>query len=383
MQIAQLTIENFRGIDEPLPLDFTDGLGRVRELTLLVGPNGSGKTSILDAIWFGLQAEIGYPNLRRNFRTEPRYVVTTGHRFAWVGYEIRISKEENDLINRWKAELVEAGAIGEFSPRDQMKAHLEWTYPAQPGYEEKPFGAGGYRYTGTGFDWYVLRGRDYARRMRKISAAHVEGIDRIGGIFFFEQERQIVAEPVRSLPTGDYEPDNGKEPGGNIDQPPDIRSMLIDFGVREQLGRIPPEQSWYRRIRESFDYICAPRKMGKVFVDQADDEYEIDFEDGQGRHYSFDGLSSGERAVLNFLVQYFAKRMRNSLVLIDELELHLHPTWQRRVLQNFLRLDDGNQLIIATHSPALRQAVPSDNTIELGELDVPDWQIADADAETE
>jgi predicted ATP-dependent endonuclease of OLD family len=64
--------------------------------------------------------------------------------------------------------------------------------------------------------------------------------------------------------------------------------------------------------------------------------------------------------------------MHNTIVLIDELELHLHGTWQRRLLQ-YLRQqnnqsDRNNQLIITTHSPALMQAVPAAQTFELGEL---------------
>ena len=49
MHLEHLTIRNFRGIDE-LQIDFRDELGRVRPLTLLAGPNASGKTTILDAI---------------------------------------------------------------------------------------------------------------------------------------------------------------------------------------------------------------------------------------------------------------------------------------------------------------------------------------------
>ncbi|MFZ4816897.1 MAG: AAA family ATPase, partial [Phototrophicaceae bacterium] len=43
MKLKKLTIENFRGI-EHFEHDFTDELGRVRDLTVIVGPNGSGKT---------------------------------------------------------------------------------------------------------------------------------------------------------------------------------------------------------------------------------------------------------------------------------------------------------------------------------------------------
>jgi predicted ATP-dependent endonuclease of OLD family len=53
MKVAKVEIENFRHI-EHLELDFTDSVGRVRDVSLIVGPNTSGKTTVLDAIALGL-----------------------------------------------------------------------------------------------------------------------------------------------------------------------------------------------------------------------------------------------------------------------------------------------------------------------------------------
>ncbi|MGK7926522.1 MAG: AAA family ATPase [Spirulina sp.] len=49
MKLHSLKIENFRAIEKQF-FDFTDYLGRPRTISLIVGPNGSGKTSVLDAI---------------------------------------------------------------------------------------------------------------------------------------------------------------------------------------------------------------------------------------------------------------------------------------------------------------------------------------------
>ncbi len=373
MKLSYLRVENFKGIRD-LTIPLTDELGRIKDLTLIVGPNGSGKTSILDAIWFGLRAEMGYRPLRRSFRAEPQYVVTTGERYAKVEYKISITEEERRLIEQWKDELVEAEVISHHPGPKRTEGHIVWTYPAQPGYKEHFEGEGGYRYQNQ-HDWEMMRGKDYARRLRRILAHGVVDADRVGGIFFFEQERQVVSSPVKSLPVT-LQDDDYSDSDTPVSPVWDIRSALVDFGIKQQLGHIPSDQSWYELIRKSYDYICAPHTMGEVYAQQSDGEYEIDFLDGKGRKFTFDGLSSGERSVLNLLVQYYAKRMRNSIVLIDELELHLHPTWQRRLLQNFTRLEDGNQFIITTHSPILRQAVPSQNVVELGTLDdqVPAWQ---------
>jgi DNA repair exonuclease SbcCD ATPase subunit len=67
MKLAKMQVENFRHLgsrEKPFVLDFTDALGRVRDFTLLVGPNASGKTTILDAIALALGRSVGMASLR-------------------------------------------------------------------------------------------------------------------------------------------------------------------------------------------------------------------------------------------------------------------------------------------------------------------------------
>ena len=81
MKIARLQIENFRhlgGQGQPLVLDFTDALGRVRDFTLLVGPNTCGKTTILDSIAAAMGPSLQMPTLRPHFQRTPRMVVRRG-----------------------------------------------------------------------------------------------------------------------------------------------------------------------------------------------------------------------------------------------------------------------------------------------------------------
>ena len=63
--------------------------------------------------------------------------------------------------------------------------------------------------------------------------------------------------------------------------------------------------------------------------------------------------SSGERQVLNFVFALGTLKIENALVLIDEPELNLHPRWQNKLLELFLRKakEKNIQLIISTHSP--------------------------------
>jgi predicted ATP-binding protein involved in virulence len=40
-----------------------------------------------------------------------------------------------------------------------------------------------------------------------------------------------------------------------------------------------------------------------------------------------------------------------AIMLLDEVDLHLHPTWQQRVIPDLLRTFPGTQFILTTHSP--------------------------------
>jgi predicted ATP-binding protein involved in virulence len=73
-------------------------------------------------------------------------------------------------------------------------------------------------------------------------------------------------------------------------------------------------------------------------------------------------LSSGEKSLI-FLVCDIARRLSISnnynstslegdgVVLIDEIELHLHPTWQRNILSSLSKVFPNIQFIVTTHSP--------------------------------
>jgi predicted ATPase len=74
--------------------------------------------------------------------------------------------------------------------------------------------------------------------------------------------------------------------------------------------------------------------------------------------------SSGQQQMLCSLFGLFAELRSNSLVLIDEPELSLHPTWQMEFLerlQTVLRPFQGCHVIVATHSPLIVQSALMQN----------------------
>jgi predicted ATP-binding protein involved in virulence len=49
------------------------------------------------------------------------------------------------------------------------------------------------------------------------------------------------------------------------------------------------------------------------------------------------------------------------IVLIDEIELHLHPKWQRKIIPDLTRTFPNCQFIVTTHSPQVLSHVYSEN----------------------
>ena len=55
-----------------------------------------------------------------------------------------------------------------------------------------------------------------------------------------------------------------------------------------------------------------------------------------------------------------------SIMLIDEIDLHLHPSWQQRVLSDLMRAFPNTQFIVTTHSPQVLSTVRRENIRVLG-----------------
>jgi predicted ATP-binding protein involved in virulence len=91
-----------------------------------------------------------------------------------------------------------------------------------------------------------------------------------------------------------------------------------------------------------------------------------------GRQLSFEELSDGYRNIaalaadlaikavmLNPQLAEKALEFTPGVVLIDELDLHLHPIWQRKVIEAFRTTFPKIQFICTTHSPFLIQSLRS------------------------
>ncbi|HSN99281.1 MAG TPA: ATP-binding protein [Candidatus Nanopelagicales bacterium] len=92
------------------------------------------------------------------------------------------------------------------------------------------------------------------------------------------------------------------------------------------------------------------------------------FRSKSGAVVPLSALSDGERAILLIFGELALRGPRSGMVLIDEVEQHLHPRWQRAVLQGLLALLPSAQFIITTQSPYLAACAP-DDVVKLGDWD--------------
>lgn len=74
----------------------------------------------------------------------------------------------------------------------------------------------------------------------------------------------------------------------------------------------------------------------------------------QGLSFKLANASSGERELITFLLAIYILNVRDAFIIVDEPELHLHPRWQRSLYTLFEEMakDTGNQFLLATHSPS-------------------------------
>ena len=102
----------------------------------------------------------------------------------------------------------------------------------------------------------------------------------------------------------------------------------------------------------------------------------VNSEGGKRETLEIAQLSGGYRIMLA-LVADLARRMAQgnphldnpleseAIVIIDEVDLHLHPKWQQRVLSDLLRTFPNAQFIVSTHSPQVLTTVKPEHVVEL------------------
>lgn len=115
---------------------------------------------------------------------------------------------------------------------------------------------------------------------------------------------------------------------------------------------------------------AALEKCSSIRFDIDQSRIIVEFTDG--RSIPFEHLSDGQRTILGLFCDIArraailnphlggnASAETKGVVLIDELDLHLHPKWQRNIIENLRKAFPNIQFICTTHSPFLIQSLRS------------------------
>lgn len=153
--------------------------------------------------------------------------------------------------------------------------------------------------------------------------------------------------------------------------------MLRDIASEEQGGKnFPAYDAILEAVNTAFREELSP--MEQVIFSTRYEQDIIALKNADGTIIPFSSLSDGYRnvikiileiatrmCILNPYLQDKALKQTSGVVIIDELDLSLHPTWQKRIVNILKKLFPRIQFICATHSPFIIQSLEEGELITL------------------
>jgi len=344
VKITEMRMQNFRGFEDRT-ITFSEGFN------VLVGDNGTGKTAILEALVIGI--EFSSSEL----------------------YEPQIQLKQEQI----RSKIVFNNSI--YSIETQYPLILEfWGYPFDDQQKLKLI------------KWSLeKRDKKSSSLFKKDIALHSMRLRRK------VQEGENVTLPIfRYYGTGRL--------WGVSKSFPEIRLFSCLEAYKDYFDARADEEAlleWYKNM----DYIALKEKkriggfevLKESVMKIIDDCKKMDFdptsndlmitisENGKNETLPFKMLSDGYRnmlamvadiayrcAVLNPHLGEEAPLKTSGMVLIDEIDLHLHPKWQRSVVGNLKKAFPNIQFVVTTHSPFIIQSLKRDELIILDNTPIPD-----------
>ena len=331
MKLKKLEINDFRGLKH-VELDFCPEDDTPNTLNCLVGNNGSGKTTVLQAIALVLSTATR-KNDDISSLQNPEW-----SSLSWKGYERGVSRS-----TKIKLAL-------ELEP-DEITAVQEifeiWTpyYPNNASRLTKPdqqidinllYEFGQVKCLEGEAALFELSGRFWLKTVAEfLSFSEVRRfLARIGDVFWFEQTRHLTDGSITS-----------------------IRQELINWWVYHHQNYKNGEdllvefENAFSTIFPNTQFVgIEPMKVG-ASVNQPGFYWLL--QRGHSKPYDIAEMSSGEQTIFAILYQFVSSKIARSIVLIDELELHLHPPQQQAFYAYLYQFGPDCQFMMTTHSPYL------------------------------
>lgn len=321
MKIKNLHIKEYNGL-ENLDINF-ESEGKVLDLVVLAGINGSGKTRVLESIryWFEM------------FRSKV------------VNVELFYEKSEREVLEN----LMNSEGLTE--TEKELQKDIEFTDCLR----NIKFYNYDYRHNKT-------ENRNYNS---KIISRSFEKLKIFPKIIYVPTE--INFEEIKKAQTNlkkEYSFINIVDSYEIKDIPSYIATRISKVANEEEdltMGQV--RKKVFAEINGIFEILELDVKLSEISKDE--NSMPI-FTDSSGKKFGINELSSGEKQLFLRTLAIKMLEPENSIIMIDEPELSLHPKWQQKIVDVYRKIGRNNQIILATHSPHILGSVEKENIILLG-----------------
>lgn len=350
MYLRKVHIKNIRSIAK---LDWEIPEGQEAGWHVVIGDNGSGKTTFLRAISLVLIGEREAAALRQDWDDWLRKGVSSGRIELDLNFD---PQSEPKPLAGWKSITMKDGegpTVIEFSREEGSSVRLTGKIPLFQLRPQRTIQTSTEKYTITGGEAYITT----ALTVGGFSAAYGPFRRFSGGDP--ESDKIYASNPYLAAHLSIF--------GEDIALTECLR-WLKDLDYRK--AKKQPEGALLDRIRDFVNqegFLPHQAKLTEISPDG------VTFTDGEGRQVPVEELSDGYRSVLSLtfelirqLVYFYgqdkifdtnnSKIIAPGVVLIDEVDAHLHPTWQRQIGLWFRKHFPNIQFIVTTHSPLVCQA---------------------------
>lgn len=141
-----------------------------------------------------------------------------------------------------------------------------------------------------------------------------------------------------------------------------VSRIIYMLGQNENLTMLDARKKVTEEINGIFNILELDVKLKGISKDGKNMPI---FENSQGEEFDINELSSGEKQLFLRTLSIKMLEPEDSIILIDEPELSLHPKWQQQIIKVYQSIGKNNQIIVATHSPHILGSVRSENIIIL------------------
>lgn len=326
------------------------------ELTVLIARNGAGKTSVLDAIAIAMgtfvgsfQAGTGLGASQRDVRhqvtnaklreMEPQYPLRISAEGTVDGQEIRWARQVNSPKS--------GTTIKDARPLTLLGEKLQASVS-----DQQPVVLPVLCYYGTARLWKqkkVTEKKVFASEFHSRTSGYQDCLDPASSYRYFLDWFRYASRADAEVINRQHE---RNVPSAEL-QPSAYAGLIA--AVREAVDDCLKLSGWHS-IRYSFSYqaiVMEHPEHGELEVAQ--------LSDGVRNMVALVADIAYRMVRLNSHLDRQAVRLTPGIVMIDEVDMHLHPEWQQQVLATFRQAFPAIQFIVTTHSPQVLTTVRREN----------------------